>query len=309
MRFAQKIKLLNGKDVWVKEITLGQYKTLVKSIYSEDDESFIYHSNVIIQENLNSDNYSEISVIDKVLILLQLKAISVEPDLKLKIKCEETKREFEHVAPIDSLIKGLVLTDCSKKVYIDDFIIDTSLIKAKDEHVFLEKTLSSTDIEKLFFYTVVSSIDKVTYKNKTIDFTNIAWDERVQIISRLPSKLSASIIDNIKEVEKTISQNKLLSVLSPYTNKIALELPLTTNIASLIRFIKLVYTENLTNLYTISYNLINRAGFSGDYLDSITPVESQVYWIYCQKQMQKESEQENSNEKGINLPRSRSEFT
>lgn len=309
MRFSQKINLLNGKNVWVKEITLGQYKTLVKSIYSEDDESFVYHSNLIVQQNLNSNNYSELSILDKVLILLHLKAISVEPDLKLKIKCEETNKEFEHVTPIDNLIKSLTLINCTKNINVDDFIIDVSLIKARDEWVFLEKNLSSVDIEKFFFYTIVSSIDKVVYKNKTIEFNNLDWEERVQIVSRLPSKLSANIVNNIKEAEKLISQNKLLSVISPFTNKVTLELPLTTNISSLIRFIKLVYTENLTNLYTITYNLINRAGFTGDYLDNITPIESQVYWIYCQKQIEKESEQQNSSDEGINLARSKSEFT
>jgi hypothetical protein len=155
----------------------------------------------------------------------------------------------------------------------------------------------------------VSSIDSISYKNETVYFKNLSWEERVQLVTRLPSKLSSSIIKNISDVETNISQNKLISIRSPYTNKITLEMPLTTNVPSLIKFIKLVFTENLSNLYTITYNLVNYGKFTGDYLDSITPIETQVYWIYCQKQMEKEGDQKDNTMEGANLPRSNSEFT
>jgi hypothetical protein len=306
MQYQHKVKLLGNKEIWAKEITFGQYKTIVKSIYNIDDSSFIYHTNLSLQVNLSNEIYSELTVLDKTLILLQLKAVSVEPDFKLKIKCEETKKDFEYTLPIDTLIKSFELKDSLRTIDVEGFTIEFSLVKAKDEQYFVEPYITSKDHEQYFFNTVVSSINSIKYKDQLVLFKDLSWDERVQLVSRLPAKLSSYIINNVSELEKSISINKLVSVRSPYTNKITLEVPLTTNIPSLIRFSKLIFSENLTNLYTLTYNLINKGGFTGDYLDSVTPVEMQVFWIYCQKQMEKESEQ---NDENSNMARSNSEFT
>jgi len=306
MHYQHRVKLLGNKETWAKEITFGQYKTIVKSIYNTDDSSFIYHTNLTLQSNLNDEVYSELTVLDKALILLQLKAVSIEPDFKLKIKCEETKKDFEYTLPIDTLIKSFVLTDSLRAIDIEGFTIEFSLVKAKDEQYFVEPYITSKDHEQYFFNTVVSSINSIKYKDQFVLFKDLNWDERVRLVSRLPAKLSSYIINNVSELEKSISINKLVSVRSPYTNKITLEVPLTTNIPSLIRFSKLIFSENLGNLYTLTYNLINKGGFTGDYLDSVTPIEMQVFWIYCQKQMEKESEQ---NDDSSNMARSNSEFT
>jgi hypothetical protein len=306
MHYQHRVKLLGNKETWAKEITFGQYKTIVKSIYNTDDSSFIYHTNLTLQSNLNDEVYSELTVLDKALILLQLKAVSIEPDFKLKIKCEETKKDFEYTLPIDTLIKSFILTDSLRAIDIEGFTIEFSLVKAKDEQYFVEPYITSKDHEQYFFNTVVSSINSIKYKDQFVLFKDLNWDERVRLVSRLPAKLSSYIINNVSELEKSISINKLVSVRSPYTNKITLEVPLTTNIPSLIRFSKLIFSENLGNLYTLTYNLINKGGFTGDYLDSVTPIEMQVFWIYCQKQMEKESEQ---NDDSSNMARSNSEFT
>ena len=306
MRYQQRVKLLGNKETWASEITFSQYKAIVKSIYNTDDSSFIHHTNLALQTNIDKDIYTNLTVLDKALILLQLKAVSVEPDFKLKIKCEETKKEFEYTLPIDSLVKGFILKDCTRVVEIEGFTIEFSLVKAKDEQYFVEPYITEKDHEQYFFNTVVSSIDSVKYKDSIVAFKDLTWDERVNLVTRLPAKLSSYIVSNVSELEKSISVNKLISVVSPYTNKITLEIPLTTNIPSLVKFIKLIFTENLTNLYTLTYNLINKGGFTGEYLDNVTPIEMQVYWIYCQKQLEKETEQSNENSQ---YARTDSEFT
>lgn len=306
MKYQQRVKLLNNKETWANEITFFQYKTIIKSIYNTDDVSFIYHTNSLLEENLSKDVFLNLTVLDKVLILLQLKAISVEPDFKLKVKCEDTKKEFDYTLPIDGLISSIELKNCTKTVDIEGFTIEFSLVKARDEQYFVEPYITNKDPELYFFHTVVSSIDAIKYKDKLVNFNEISWDERVELVSRLPAKLSNYIVNSVSALEKIINQNKLISIKSPFTNKITLEVPLTTNIPSLIKFIKLIFTENLSNLYTLTYNLINRAGFTGSYLDSITPIEMQIYWIYCQKQIEKESEQSGEN---TNETRTNSEFT
>jgi hypothetical protein len=130
MKFQQKIKLLNNREIWANEINFQQYKAIVKSNYSEDDSSFVYHTNLILENNIGKEEFFTLTVVDKALILLQLKAISISPDLKLKVKCEETGKEFEHTLPIDNLIKNFTLNNSSKTIEFENFIIQSSIVKA-----------------------------------------------------------------------------------------------------------------------------------------------------------------------------------
>ena len=95
---------------------------------------------------------------------------------------------------------------------------------------------------------------------------------------------------------KVLNNNILIEAKSPYTNEPALLLPLSTNIDTLLQFAKFLFTTDLGNIYITTYNLINRGRFTGEYLDSITPVEVQVYLGYCQKQLEQEAGQDTKKE-------------
>ena len=79
----------------------------------------------------------------------------------------------------------------------------------------------------------------------------------------------------------------------------AVELPLTLDIDANIHFLKLLFTEDLGNLHTLTYNLINKSGFSGEYLDNIAPVEVYIHWSYCQQQINSENNNASRNQPEI----------
>lgn len=304
MSFHVKLNLPGKKEVWAKEISSGQYKSIVKSIYSVDDSSFIYHTNLVLESAINPEEYAEFTVIDKLVALMQLRAVSVSPDLKFQVTCEETKKPFEVTLSIEEILKSMPESSLKEKIALNNFLVDVSLIKAKDEKHFIAPYVTPEETDKYYLHTLVSSINCITVKKETVDFKRFSWEERCSIVERLPAKLSTLIFNKITEFEKTLEENKVIKINSPFTGKLQLDIPLTTNVSALIKLAKLVYTENLTNLYTMTYNLIKYGKFSGSYLDSITPVEAQIYWIYCQKQIESE---EKSRE--VDIPRTDSEFT
>ena len=54
--------------------------------------------------------------------------------------------------------------------------------------------------------------------------------------------------------------------------------------------------------------MVNYAKFSPEYVDSITPVEMQVYWMYYLEDREKEIKGSNTSSGGFVLPANNNEF-
>ena len=293
MSFTFRVNLYRkNSTVWVREMTYKQYKNIVKSLYEENSISFIGQTNSILQDLfVDKTLYSTLTVVDKLLALLQIRAICVDPDLKLKIKCEKTNKDFEYPILIDSLVKKFVYRDCIKQIEHNNLIVTFSLPKAKDEINFLD-----LDREQKYLHLLVSSIDSIVYKEELCNFENLSWEQRKNITNRFPVHFTNDIIKNIIDTEETLNNNILIEAKSPYTNEPALLLPLSANIDTLLQFAKFLFTIDLGSVYITTYNLVTRGRFTGEYLDSITPVEVQVYLGYCQKQVEQEAGEDNKKE-------------
>ena len=83
-----------------KELLIEEW---VKNRMSQQEIADKHHTNLALQANIDKDVYTNLTVLDKALILLQLKAVSVEPDFKLKIKCEDATEEFTEGVSTDEL--------------------------------------------------------------------------------------------------------------------------------------------------------------------------------------------------------------
>ena len=295
MGFNYKIKVTGNKEpIWAEEIDFKLYKDTVKSLYSDDNESFILHTNKIIDKIVPNILEQGLNIIDKLIILLEARSVCIHPDLKLKIKCQETGKDFDYTAAIDKITRNFVDIDPYKSVTVGNITIECSLIKAKDEHYFL-----TFDKERKYLLMLASSIDKLNIDEQEILFKGFHINERLRIVESLPCQVINAVIQEINLTEKKIAENKLLTVYSPFTGKLAVELPLTLDIDANIHFLKLLFTEDLGNLHTLTYNLINKSGFSGEYLDNIAPVEVYIHWAYCQQQINSENNSASRNQSEI----------
>ena len=89
MGFNYKIKVTGNKEpIWAEEIDFKLYKDTVKSLYSDDNESFILHTNKIIDKIVPNILEQGLNIVDKLIILLEARSVCIHPYLKLKIKCQ-----------------------------------------------------------------------------------------------------------------------------------------------------------------------------------------------------------------------------
>ena len=276
-----------NKNVWAKEITCRSYKALIKSLYSKDDESFILHSNNIVEQIVPGILQGGLNVIDKVVLLVNARAVSVNPDLKLTATCIQTKQTFEYTVRLDEIFNKLSTIQYSSQTIFGEITVYHSIAKAKDEQWFLSKTP-----EQLYTCQLASCIDKIQTKNENIDFSKLTFEDRCAIAEKLPMQTTTGILKHLLKVEENNTNCKLLSIYSPFSKQVAVETPLSIDTNILREFCKLLFTDDLNNIYQLTFNLVSSLGFNGEYIESLPPAEMYLYWaLHLQKEnQQKEAE-------------------
>lgn len=296
MAFRYGIKLPGkNKKIWIKEITSKLYRDLVKSLYNNDTTEFLQHLSYIIEYVYPGIIQEDLNVVDKVLILLHTRGICINPDLKLKAKCPKTEKEFECTVRIEDLITRLEETNYTRVVVHENVQITHTVVKVKDELQFIDIS------EERFFSTqLASSIDSIMVNKDCLLFKDLTLEERLDVVEKLPLMLAAKIYESITAVEEDLSRVKLLTVRSPFTGDYIVDLPVSTNVKVLLEFCKLIFNDDLGNLYKITFNLVNKGHFTPDYVEQITPAEQLLYWNYLVQQSQKEQEAYDAAQKGNN---------
>jgi len=293
MAFKYGIKLPGkNKKIWVKEITSKLYRDLVKSLYNNDTTEFLQHLSYIIEYVYPGIIQEDLNVVDKVIILLHTRSICINPDLKLKAKCPKTDKEFECTIRIEDLIGRLEVINYTRTVKHDTVEVVHTIPKVKDELQFID-----ISDEKYFSTQLASSIDSINVNNQFLLFKDLTFEERLEIIEKLPLVLAAKVYESIISVETELSLIKLLTVRSPFTGDYIVDLPVSTDVKTLLEFCKLIFNDDLGNLYRITFNLINKGNFTPDYVEQITPAEQLLFWNYVIQQNQKEQEAYDSAQK------------
>jgi hypothetical protein len=296
MAFKYGIKLPGkNKKIWVKEITSKLYRDLVKSLYNNDTTEFLQHLSYIIEYVYPGIIQEDLNVVDKVIILLHTRSICINPDLKLKAKCPKTDKEFECTVRIEDLIGRLENINYTRAVKQDNVEVVHTIAKVKDEFQFID-----ISDERYFSTQLASSIDSITVNDQSLLFKDLTFEERLEIIEKLPLVLAAKVYESIISVETELSLIKLLTVRSPFTGDYIVDLPVSTDVKTLLEFCKLIFNDDLGNLYRIAFNLINKGNFTPDYVEQITPAEQLLYWNYVIQQNQKEQEAYDSAQKSNN---------
>ena len=311
MGFTYNVKLpgFNNRIFQAREINGALYRTIVKSLYNADDTAFIQCINNAIEYIIPGILQEDINVVDKLLLLINTRTICVSPDLKLRVTCPVTKKEFNYTCRLDEIYEQLEKLEYTRTITVENIEVTHSIIKAQHEAVFFD---AKNNEALLPFYQLASAVDKIVIDGNTILFKGIPLESRVQIIESLPLSVSQALFVSLNEVESSLADKKLLYVISPMSGQPAVNMPVSTNVNSLLRVCKFIFTDDLTNLYRMVFNLVNYVGFSADYLDNIAPAEQLLYWSYYLQTQQKEDTGVSTLNKVAGFPRdvptSRSEF-
>jgi hypothetical protein len=283
------------QEVPIKELCYKQYRELVKSLYNADKKETIQQYNSILEDLCPDIATLDITFEDKLSLLLTIRNFCIGPDLKLKCTLADNS-VFNYTVTVETLLNTVKNINKSSKVKYKDTIVSFSSYKIRDEHVFLRDNKDT-------FVILASHIDNIKTKNSNIDFKDLSLQDRVEVVQSLPHALIKRVVAEITKIIKLYNDINLLTVNSPVDNENILKITCNLNFDSLQKMIEFLYTENLNNIYRSLYNTVKYVGFTAEYIDSITPIELQVYWMYYM-QDQANKEKADTQSGGFNLPES-----
>jgi len=280
-------------EVQIKELYYKQYRELVKSLYNTDKKETIQQYNSILQDLCSDILDKDITFEDKLSLLLTVRNYCVSPDLNLKCTLPGNNT-FTYTTTVETLLQLIKTINKSSTLEWNGISVSFSSYKARDEHVFLS---NNNDI----FVVLASYIDSIKINNETVIFKDFTLENRLQIVYSLPHALCNQVYQNILTIEEKYEEEDLLVIVNPANKEPVLRMSKNITCQSMQKLIEYNFTENLNNIYRAFYNMVRYAGFSPEYIDTITPVEMQVYWMYYAQDNEKTSENKNDTG-GLNLP-------
>ena len=194
-----------GKNVLFKLASVSQQKELLRSAFDGVD-GVIKRANIlnkIITDNSTSD--TDFLIIDKNVILIELRKASIGSDITIK----DVKYDLNNLPTFkksDVKLKGTVTHDgITAKLKVPNLTLDTEintklgteLAKVTDQQ---EKIKQSIDV--VVSYETSKYIDSIKIGDAVIVFDQISSFERREIVNNLPLKLSNKILDYIGEVKE-----------------------------------------------------------------------------------------------------------
>jgi len=285
--------LSQSRDVYFKEFTCNHNKKLLKTLLTEDINSF----NNIVDDIITSlcvcsIEIKDLTVLDKFYIMSAIRYNNVGQTLEMNIKLDDNEF-FKHNVNLYDVLK---------------FLEDTNIEVSKE--LVIDKTTITVALPKHFYDTkdiydiVINSVQNIKFGNKDIDMTQYNFEEKGNILNKLPGEIVPYVFNFIQKQEEKVSNKPIIDIKSdvdlPFDKTIYLSL--INN--SLYETIKLFFNFNLRDVYSIEYTLIKKFNFSYDHLSNMTPAEIQVYFNVIAEDLEKEKEEREKQEQSdqFNVP-------
>jgi hypothetical protein len=264
-----------NKTISLTEVSFSDYKQLTKLILNNNDEHIVTAFNEIITTTCK-DSINDITFLDKLIILLTIRAVCVSPFLELIIKHPETEKPnnitfniLDVVDKIDKLSLFAELNNITVK-YLNDIEITYGI---PDEFFFTKREDA-----------IISTIRKIHINN--VDVT----ENKNELVELLPASVFRDAREHINKINDRINELTLLSVIFSPTddNK---NIKITTDLFSnsVLEFLKLCFKRDLTSMYELEYYLSSKLKIPYELISNSTLAELTIYInLYKEEQAAKE---------------------
>jgi len=275
LEFTTKIYLpIIKKNIRFRNLNNSHYFDILKFITNNDEEGLNdYFENLILDLIIDKSIYSNLSNLEKFLILLEMRSSSVGDSLQIT---------GSNSAKIDLSIISIKNTIQNKIAKLD---VIKNLKCGINYNVFLSipKTFLIDDIDKM--YTEI--IDKIEINDEVLSFFNLTSTEKELIINNIPATIAGNILTYIKNIQFSIGEINIITG----NEKFGLEtIKLSVFDKTMLMFLKSIFTDDLYNYYELQYNLSNKMNVSYDHFMKMSPNECKLFINFYNKEMKKQEE-------------------
>jgi len=264
---------VSKKTVQLTEMSFIELKDLVKNIANTNNDIILTSFNNILKDHCTED-ISNLSVIDKLYILLTIRAVCVSEILELIITCPITKQQFNGVININDVLT-LLQTEYPEE-QTSSYPNNLKLVYGLPTSLYINRDILDAS------ETVINCL----YIND-----HPFYDITAEVVNKLPAVILNDVQTYANTVFKYLNKLELINIPSPYSSDDGNVTILTANVFnnSVLEFLKLCYNRDLMYFYKIEYFLMKQFRMSYEHMSKLTPAEINVY-INLFKEEQAEQE-------------------
>lgn len=267
-----------GVKLFYRELTAKEHLHISKAhfmIPQEDDFLADYGrvlQDIVIECVKNKEDFKKINIVEYVLFLIKLRIISIGDEIELQFKSSKENEEkikitinlqefaqnlFKHTKDILNL----------EILETEEMIIKLSWPLMTSEKVFLQKQ------EKIILDSIIEFVDSVKIKDKELNFKFFSTEEKSILFDKIPSKIQNKI------QEKVLSYVNKLSEKGVFNERVSEYLSFNFYNFSYQNILRLLFTENLKNLY-MEYYLLASKNLSINDVDKLSIAEKNTYMSF-----------------------------
>jgi hypothetical protein len=192
-----------NSEIDCESLTFKQQKDIISTITEGITGPLKFQKNLndIIVENTKD---KELKVVDKLLIILQLRKDSVGTVVKLKNNKYDILNgiieKVKKLSPkLSKSIKGAISIDLEVPTLISESQVINSCIDSvkKDSEKEVGKSLSD-----IYTFEIVKYIKTVSIKDDVLNFQDLSVRDRVKIVNNLPLSVNKQIVDFIQDIKQ-----------------------------------------------------------------------------------------------------------
>lgn len=192
-----------NSEIDCESLTFKQQKDIISTITEGITGPLKFQKNLndIIVENTKD---KELKVVDKLLIILQLRKDSVGTFVKLKNNKYDVLNDIiekaKKLSPkLSKSIKGAISIELEVPTLISESQVINSCIDSvkKDSDKEVGKSLSD-----IYTFEIVKYIKTVSIKDDVLNFQDLSVRDRVKIVNNLPLSVNKQIVDFIQDIKQ-----------------------------------------------------------------------------------------------------------
>lgn len=274
-----------------RELLNKHYLAILKFLANEDDINLEQYFNKLIN-HLNDDvSADDLNKIDKFCIMLSLRITCIAPDLSLELTCSKTEQKYSGVIDLYNVLSMVSKLHMTKQRVV-------SMGKGVKVHLGMPISLYYGGL-KTAIDTITDVIQYIEIDNVKHSTGNMSLVEKNQIIDRLPGKNFDKLLEYASSTQKNFSDLVIFKDKSPHDDEAEFtdyKLGLYDN--SMLEMLKLCYKSHISNYYNSMYTLCETMKFTADYIENITPTESNIYINQKKLEVEQQKQAQSQNQTG-----------
>ena len=287
MQFSSKLFLpILNEEIRYLNLNNHNYLDILKFITNNDDEGLInYFDNILLDKIINKNLVSKLSVVEKFLILLDLRSILLGDKLQL-INKQNVNIDLSISSIRDNLIKNINNIELIKYINYTNIQLCLSTPKSFD----------TENIDKIY----KEIINKIKVDEEVIDFYLLTEEEKDVIINNLPANFAQDIlyfIETCQEISESVDIIK-------GNERIGLEsVPLRFFDKTLFMFLKNTFGNDLMGFYELQFNMMSKLNVSSDNFMKMSPAECKIFIQFYNQDMKRQEDAQKSSGSMPSMPK------